>query len=327
MRLPQAMSSTDAHCESGSALGTGVAADKHERRPRRRGQDGAALVLALWLLSLLTILAVGYGYATRTETRLASHALELARSRAVAEAGVWLALADLLKPEAERQWLQDGTPYSLDFGDGHIRLRIHNEAGKVDLNTAHDELLRALLEQAAQPGDDVDLMLNAILDWRDPDSVRRNPGAEDRDYEHAGYGAQDAPFNSIEQLRLVAGMSNEVFARIYPALTLYSGQPTLYLPAATRATLLALPGADEEAVDAFLLARGDGNETPNPPPGINPGFFGGARGNVFHISSTGGIGNSRLQLDVVLALNNDPRAPYSILSWQEAKPVYGNSQG
>ena len=241
--------STGTPCKHDAAFQTSASADKNERL-LRRGQDGAALVLALWLLSLLTILAVGYGYATRTETKLASHGVELARSRAVAEAGVWLALADLLKPEIEQQWLQDGTPYPLAFGDGHIRLRIHNEAGKIDLNTAHDELLRALLEQAAQPSDDVDFMLNAILDWRDPDSLRRNPGAEDGDYEHAGYGAQDAPFNSIEQLRLVAGMSNEVFVSIYPALTLYSGQPTLYLPAAPRATLLALSGADEEAVDA-----------------------------------------------------------------------------
>ena len=88
-----------------------------------------------------------------------------------------------------------------------------DEAGRIDLNSAHDILLRALLEKAAEPGEDVGYLLNAILDWRDPDSQRRNPGAEDSDYAHAGYGAKDAPFNSIEELRLVAGMTDDIFTR------------------------------------------------------------------------------------------------------------------
>ena len=189
-----------------------------------------ALVLALWLLTLLTILAAGYGYAMRTETKLTIHSVELAEARAIAEAGVWLALADLLKPEPERQWRTDGTIYKLNFGKGQIRLRVQDEAGRIDLNSAHDFLLRGLLEKTAEPGDDVDYILNAILDWRDPDKLRRNPGAEDDDYAHAGYGAKDAPFHSIEELRLVAGMTNDIFTGIYPALTLHSGQPGIPSP-------------------------------------------------------------------------------------------------
>ena len=290
------------------------------------GQHGAALVLALWLLTLLTVLAAGYGYAMRTETKLTIHGVELAEARAIAEAGVWLALADLLRPEEKRQWLNDGTLYQLDFGEGRIRLRIQDEAGRIDLNTAGDHLLRGLLEKAAQPGDDVDYALNAILDWRDPDSQRRNPGAEDDDYAHAGYGAKDAPFNSIEELRLVAGMTNGMFARMYPALTLYSGQPGFNPRVAPREVLLALPGGNEEQVDAFLLARRDRNEDVFPPPGMDNRFFGGAAGTAFNVTSEGMAGRGWLALDVVFTLNNDPRMPYSILSWRESKPAYTDTQ-
>ena len=285
-----------------------------------------ALVLALWLLALLTILAAGYGYAMRTETKLTIHGVELAEARTIAEAGVWLALADLLKPEPEKQWQTDGAFYQLDFGEGRIRLRIQDEAGRIDLNTAGDALLRGLLEKAAAPGDNVDLMFNAILDWRDPDKQRRNPGAEDADYAHAGYGAGDAPFNSIEELRMVAGITSEAFTNMYPALTLHSGQPGIHPLAAPREVLLALPGGDEEQVDTFIQNRRNREAPVAPPAGMDPLFFGGARGTMFNITSEGITGRSKLKLNVVITLNHDPRLPYSVLSWREAKPVYDEAQ-
>lgn len=292
----------------------------------KHGQRGVALVLALWLLTLLTVLAAGYGYAMRTETKLAIHGVELARARAIAEAGIWLALADLLQPEPERQWLTDGTRYQIGFSEGQIRLRVQDEAGRIDLNSAHDILLRALLEKAAEPGEDVDYVLNAILDWRDPDSQRRNPGAEDSDYAHAGYDAKDAPFNSIEELRLVAGLTDDIFTSIYPALTLHSGQSGIYPLTAPREVLLALPGGDEEQVDAFIRNRRNRDTLAVPPPGMDTRYFGGAGGAAFNISSEGITGRSKLKLDVVITLNHDSRLPYSVLSWRESKPVYDEAQ-
>ena len=292
----------------------------------KHGQRGVALVLALWLLTLLTILAAGHGYAMRTETKLAIHGVEQARARAIAEAGIWLALADLLQPEPERQWLTDGTPYQLDFNEGLIRLRVQDEAGRIDLNNAHDILLRALLEKAAEPGEDVDYVLNAILDWRDPDNQRRNPGAEDSDYAHAGYDAKDAPFNSIEELRLVAGMTDDIFTRIYPALTLQSRQPGIHPLAAPRAVLMALPGGDGEQVDAFIRNRRNQEALGAPPPNMDARFFGGARGTAFNITSEGITGHSKLKLDVVITLIHGSHLPYSVLSWRESKPVYDEAQ-
>ena len=289
-------------------------------------QAGVALALALWLLTLLSLLAAGYGYAMRTETKLTIHGVELAEARAIAEAGVWLAVNELLKPPPKRQWLTDGTGYRLDFGAGRIRLRIQDEAGRIDLNTANDALLRALVERAAEPGADMGFVFSAIQDWRDPDKHRRYADAEDRDYAHAGYGAKDAPFNSIEELRLVAGMTNEIFARMYPALTLFSGQPGIHPLVTPRQVLLALPGGYEEQVDTFLLERRGRNGNVSPPPGMDNRFFGGATGTAFNITSEGMAGRGRLTLDVVVTLNNDARLPYSILSWRESKPVYTDKQ-
>lgn len=289
-------------------------------------QSGVALVLALWLLTLLGIMAAGYSYAMRTETRLAIHGVESAKARGIAEAGLWLAVAELLKPELKRQWLTDGTPYQVRFGEGQIHLRIQDEAGKIDLNTAGDALLRGLLERAAQPGDDVTYMLNAILDWRDRDRLPRTPGAEDSDYEHAGHGAKDGLFNSIEELSSVAGMTHEIYTTIFPALTVHSLQGGIHPMVAPREVLSALPGSNVELVDAFLSSRRNGDEIVALPAGMDERYFSGARGTAFTITSEGAVGGSRVKLDMVITLNNGSRPPYSVLSWRESKPAYNAPQ-
>ncbi|HMM26614.1 MAG TPA: type II secretion system protein GspK, partial [Pseudoxanthomonas mexicana] len=51
-------------------------------------------------------------------------------------------------------------------------------------------------------------------------------GAEDGDYAAAGrpYGAKDAPFETIAELEQVLGMTPDLYARLEPFLTLYSGR-------------------------------------------------------------------------------------------------------
>jgi len=71
-------------------------------------QRGAALVIVLWLIVLLTIIAAGHTYNARIEMRLAARQLETAKSRAVAEAATQLTIARLLTPEAAKSLFVDG---------------------------------------------------------------------------------------------------------------------------------------------------------------------------------------------------------------------------
>ncbi|MCY3751506.1 MAG: type II secretion system protein GspK, partial [Gammaproteobacteria bacterium] len=266
----------------------------------KAGQAGIALVLALWLLLLISIMAAGYGYAMRTETMLTIHGVEAAKARGVAEAGLWLALADLLKPQSARRWRTDGSRYQVNFGGNNINLSIQDEAGKIDLNAADEALLRGLLETAAAPGADVTFLLHAILDWRDPDRLRRNPGAEDSDYETAGYGAKDGPFNSVEELRWVAGMTDDVYGMIRPAVTIHHPlQPGINPDVAPREALAAIPGADAELIMAYLTTRQHADGTDGAPV-MNSGYFNAAQGPVFTVASEGMAGRGRLKLEMVV---------------------------
>ncbi len=69
-------------------------------------------------------------------------------------------------------------------------------------------------------------LVDAILDWRDPDDLHLVNGAEDEQYAAAGlpYGAKDGPFDSVEELGQVMGFDRELYQALAPALTVTSGQ-------------------------------------------------------------------------------------------------------
>ncbi len=254
------------------------------------------------MLALLTVMVTSYGMVTRVDARLTARQVQAGKARALAEAGVWLAVGELLKPAAGRAWRGE---HSLKYGAGQVHIQVRDEAGKVDLNTARAGLLRTLLRSAGMTGERGEAMLHAILDWRDRDDVRRRLGAEDAAYRERGldYGAKNGPFNSIEELRLVAGMAEDIFQKLAPALTVYSHRPGINLKAAPPAAAAALAG----------LA---------PPPGGDRAGTGAAGQNesgTFTIRSEGVVRDSRYRLDAVVRLRENSAPFYSVLSWREAR--------
>lgn len=286
-----------------------------------RREQGVILVLVLWLLALLGLMAGAHSYALRTETWLTIHAEDRARARAVAEAGVWLAVADLLSPPSVQQWPREGTPIEVNFEAGAIELRIQDEAGLIDINSADDALLRGLLTDAAPPGEDATALFDALLDWRDPDPDRRRAGAEDADYLHAPYDSKDGPFNSIEELRRIAGMSDELYRNIRHAVTIHSMQPGINPALAPRAVLEALPGSRADLIDTYLARRHESGQTATITD-TDHHYFNARQGFTLTITSIGRVGRGRLQLDVVVALDRARTPPYSVLGWRESRLPY-----
>ncbi len=266
---------------------------------------GLALVIVLWGLVLLAVIAASFTSGTRTETMLARNLIENAKAEALADAGVYRAVHELLAPKSEGLlspqildllrlslepaaarrrierdlrselgqtfqpeteelfvdgWRADGTVYVWPFGGGRVSVSIQDEDGKIDLNTAPDELLRGLFLSVGLDGDASAALVDAIADFRDEDDLHRLNGAEDRDYADAGlsYGAKDAPFEAVAELQQVIGMTRELYQRVAPALTVYSGRRGIDPRVAPREALLALRGIGSEEVESFLAAREGG---------------------------------------------------------------------
>ncbi len=188
---------------------------------------GAALLLALWLVALLTALVGAYALTARMEALQGRVGSRGAMAQEIARAGMEYALVRVADRNPETHWQPNGRAYAWRF-DGHeVQVRIIDETGKVDLNQADVPLLSRLMQALGEPPDTGDALAAAIVDWRDADDLSQPVGgAEDDDYAAAGrpYGAKDAPFETIAELEQVLGMTPGLYARLAPFLTLYSGR-------------------------------------------------------------------------------------------------------
>lgn len=188
---------------------------------------GAALLLVLWLVALLTALVGAYALTARIEALQGRVGSRGAMAQEIARAGMEYALVRVADRNPETHWQPNGRAYAWRF-DGHdVQVRIIDETGKVDLNQADVPLLSRLMQALGEPPDASDALAAAIVDWRDADDLGQPVGgAEDGDYAAAGrpYGAKDAPFETIAELEQVLGMTPDLYARLEPFLTLYSGR-------------------------------------------------------------------------------------------------------
>ena len=191
------------------------------------GMRGAALLLVLWLVALLTALVGAYALTARIEALQGRVGSRGAMAQEIARAGMEYALVRVADRNPETHWQPNGRAYAWRFYGHDVQVRIIDETGKVDLNQADVPLLSRLMQVLGEPPDASDALAAAIVDWRDADDLSQPVGgAEDGDYAAAGrpYGAKDAPFETIAELEQVLGMTPDLYARLEPFLTLYSGR-------------------------------------------------------------------------------------------------------
>lgn len=190
----------------------------------RNRQQGLALVIVIWILTLLTLMAGSFALSMRRESSVGYAITSNAKALALAESGLYLAEFNLGQTDPEQRWLANGTIYEIIGRESRMRIRVFSEAGKVDINMAGEEPLAAVLKSVLPDDWERQHLLNAILDWRDADDDTRTQGAEKRQYKSAGlsYGPTNAAFQSLEELQLVLGMNEAVYNAIQPYITVYS---------------------------------------------------------------------------------------------------------
>ncbi len=193
----------------------------------------------LWVLILLSLMAASFIRTVRTDINLTRNLTDNAKAEALADGGVFQAITGLLAPVNQGGWRVDGTVYAWAYGGGEIRVWVQDEGGKIDLNKGQDVLLRILFQSLGLDDQESAALADAIVDFRDPDDLRRLNGAEDADYALAGlaHDAKDAPFEAVEELHQVLGMTPALYDRVAPSLTVYSGLRSPHLATASRTVL------------------------------------------------------------------------------------------
>jgi len=288
----------------------------------RTNQRGVALVLVMWVAVLLTVIAGSFIVERRTEMLVVSNSVSMARAEAIADAGVQRAVFEIYRNDnSPDAWKRDGTRYSMTFESTPVTVEIRDESAKIDINTAYEPLLRGLLVSSGLPDDEASRVLDAILDWRDPDDLKRPNGAEAPDYNAAGllYKPANGPFQAIEELQLVLGMRPEIYRRIAPFITVYSRAPGVNTQLASREVLLSLPGATTEAVDEYLARREAARAAGQPLPAF-PTSLPGPAGFTMVASiraQTQLEDGTAFVREAVAILRPAPRRPVTFLAWRQ----------
>lgn len=268
-----------------------------------RHQRGAALLLVMWLILLLSGLVAGYAAAARIESMQGNGLARGTASGEAARAGVEYAASRLLDPDPARRWASDGRSYRFAFDGAQVDVAVRDEAGKIDLNNAGHALLLEFFVALGENRDAASRLAGAILDWRDEDSLTQPAGgAEDPNYQAAGlaWGAKDAPFETIAELEQVLGMRPALYASAAPYLTVFSGAP--------------MP--DARSADGIVL-QAMGVDRPQP---ADPDTVPLAGSGTYSIDSRARLADGRrAHVSVILRLggNGLPGSAYTPLRWQD----------
>ena len=293
-------------------------------------ERGIALILVIWVVTLLMVIAGSFLYAMRTDARAARNSALVARGDAVAHAAVARTLIELFKPQGSPEvWRRVGEPRSWVFEGAKVTVWLMDESAKIDVNTANNELLKGLFRHAGLSEEDAAKLLDAVIDWRDTDTLTRPFGAEEPEYARIGLQGRPAnyPFQSPEELQLVFGMRPELYQRIAPMITIYSRQSGINPQVAQRPVLLAIPGVTTEAVDLFLAEREGARREGQPAP-----VFTAAGAYASYVQTPAATVRVDVELNdgmtvsreaVVLLTPQFPRRPYTMLAWREVSRPRG----
>jgi len=290
-----------------------------------RNQKGIALIIVLWITTLLMLIASSFIYAMRTDVNIVANSLARARLEAAADAAVQRSVFEMSKPQQlPGRWTTDGVAQSWSYQGVAVEVGMTDESGKIDINTASDALLRGLFLAQGMKEEEAATVTDAILDWRDADLLRRLRGAEEADYLAAGYSYKpaNAAFQSTEELRLVMGMTPELFDKVAPLITIYSRQPGINAGIASRGVLRALPGATDVLVDQYIAQREQARAAKLPVPQFAAAapYSSFANGIVIvRAVASGGEGNAESSFvrEAVVMRLPTPKRPYTFLRWKE----------
>lgn len=284
-----------------------------------QSSKGVALILVLWITTLLTIMASSFALTIQRETAIISGIKKTAEASAIADAGIHSAIVMLLSNDLDYRWYGYNSLYEIDFAGHRVRILITDESGKIDINRTNKEQLLEILISINVERPEADSLSDAIVDWRDKDDVPTYNGAEKQHYDDAGlkYEPRNDLFSSIEELQLVLGMRPEIYKRLENMISIHSNNVRINPASAPRNVLLTLPNVEVEMVEEYIQQRVDNQR--NLEAVTHPGWYLGSnkKSNVFMIVAEAMIDDD-ISKQVMAVIRKRPvknSLPFEVLNW------------
>jgi type II secretory pathway component PulK len=227
---------------------------------------GFALLAVLWVIVGLAGLALGVSLAARNAIASAHNRTDITRatwraSECIERARA--AIAELLTAPPERDgrglsgWsaLDVAVPASPMVTSAKCEVRLHVTGDRIDINHADAEMLGIALGELGVQVPTCDSMVDALLDWRDADSVPRPLGAERAWYvAHGRFAPRDDAFDDVRELARVRGFDK--LRGLDSIFGIETGR--VALAHAPLSVIAALPGLAGEATARIAEERARG---------------------------------------------------------------------
>ncbi len=326
--------------------------------PHSPKKSGVALIVVMWVIVIVSLIVSSFAFEMQLEAKIISMQRKRFKADQLALSGIELAKAMLVFKEDplegddvtyEDPWLtqaakiKDGIPttYSEELGGGTITLTIDFEKSRRNIRNLNTDQWHELFTQTGVPAADWDELLGCLTDWQDKNDLSQLNGAESNDsfYKERGYECKNGPIDTIDELLLIKGWTDEIVYGTatgaveqteYPMtglaqhLTIW-GDGKVNPNSATREVLSSLY-LDEYTIDAILELRlGPDGEYGTEDDGLTQEDFNalGLDGSVFTlrpeyvtVTAEGTVGDVTRQIYSIFKLGEQELTP---LFWSEER--------
>jgi len=190
------------------------------RRPHK--ERGAALIIVLGLVALISTWAVTAAYEDMLALRRADNAQNAVRAELASQSVLTLSAKILRDDGASSQtddldeiWAQDSPPFNIDAGS--VSGRIVDANRFINLNMLVDKNGKVVAEVEKQVKSLFVLLklderlVDALIDWMDADDQPHGVGGvEDSGYYNKDYRVKNARLDRWQELRLIRGFDNKI---------------------------------------------------------------------------------------------------------------------
>ncbi len=326
----------------------------HAKHRKKASKQGAALIVALWVMIILALIVGSFAFESNLEAMLVSYKRKKYKAEILAHSGVEYAKAILdQRSKAQEMEIEDmdedkdgfmqaalyvkrGMPSTstIELGDGKFEVTIESAEGRLNVNSLNRDDWLDIFEMANIPSTEWDTMIDCLIDWIDDGDLHGLSGAESDDpfYEERGYPVKNGPLDSVEELLLIknwgpdilygrpADGENDAIFGIAELLTVW-GDGRLNLNTASVDAMRAAGLTDDQILNIIDLLLGPDGLPGTPDDGISSLADVNADASRFKlqsqyvkVTSIGDAFGNQYQIECIIMLNNNESV---VVYWNE----------
>ncbi|MBN2163426.1 MAG: general secretion pathway protein GspK [Pontiellaceae bacterium] len=201
-------------------------------RTRNKKKEGAALLIVLGIVMILSMIVLSSHFEAQLEMHLVSYKRKRFHAKSLAHSGLEYAKAILDNQSSAREleiedmdedqngfmqtalYVQRGLSASstIEMNDGSFSITIEPAESGRNVNLLNRQQWTEIFEMANVPSTDWDAMVDCLEDWIDENDTHGLNGAESDDpfYEDQGYPVKNGALDSVEELLMIKNWGPEI---------------------------------------------------------------------------------------------------------------------